>query len=252
VKLFFGHSLHIEEIRKRIAGLPILTCKYVFTEIRNQSVTLIGMYFKLIGSDTVSDAFALISESFSKRELSLAISLRSKLGTTESKSEALAMTANIIFSYIEASEALVERFIDDGLNCPLAEVKFSTDPELTTAEVFNQFRTRVKCLATEKKKCRQDEVLRNNQRKTARVCADNDSSKSLAAMREMFEELSTGEIEHARGLKTRCSVIGDFLIALQCPKRAKIVSIDKSYIDLGRILEREVDIVPSLRALVAV
>jgi NADPH:quinone reductase-like Zn-dependent oxidoreductase len=106
------------------------------------------------------------------------------------------------------------------------------------------------CEIDEQPKCRQGEVRQNSARVIDLIEHDaavkNPGTRKLQAF---LAKLSSGKLEHARGLRYRCSKIGDMLIALGCPEGAKIVSADGSFAELGRIIGRDVGILPSLAAL---
>jgi len=162
----------------------------------------------------------------------------------------LAALANAIYAYIEIAESIVREFTEDSLGCPLALVGFSKEPGLSDAERFERFRALISCVVKEPAKCQSDEfrITKADQIESVRTDSQVDS-KGIVKLRKFLDKLAAGSIPHARGLRDRCRHIGDLLIALQCPRTAKIVALDTIYRDLGRILNRSVEIVPSLQAL---
>jgi hypothetical protein len=124
------------------------------------------------------------------------------------------------------------------------------DPALSTAQVFTAFRKAMSCEIADEPKCRQDQVKHTDARVIDLI--EHDALVKNAGTRKLqafLEKLSSGRLPHARGLRFRCSKIGDMLIALACPKGATIVIADGSFEELGRITGRKVEIVPSLETL---
>ncbi len=248
---FFGHELQKTAIKRRIGNRRKIACRYVLTEVHNQSLPLIRLYFSLKSGETLVNAFAVIAAGYSDRQTKMILQAMGRvMGQAASASERLAALANVIYGYIEIAEAIVSEFAEDKLGCPLALAGFSNEPGLTDAERFQRFRVLITCVINESAKCKSDEFRASNADRIERVRVDAQAaSRGIVKLRAFLEKLAAGTISHARGLRYRCSKIADLLIALQCPSKATIVALDEIYRDLGRVLNRSVEIVPSLQAL---
>ena len=212
---------------------------------------MISIYFRFRDDESIADAVAAIADEPRIRYIKSAISILAILvNQAQSKNQALAAIENEIFLYIESAEAIVSEFIDDGLNCPLAKIAFSREPGLSTLEIFARFRSAFTCEIDTPIQCNSDSFRTRKSSRISLVRVDK-SPKSIGVkkLQATLNKLHTGQMEHARGLRYRCSKIGDLLIALQCPQNAAIVALDSAYEDLGRILKRSVILLPSLQQL---
>jgi hypothetical protein len=249
---FFGHSLQKRAIQREVAGLSLVTGRYVLTEVRNQAAMFIDLYFIISAQLTIDDAAAFISSLPLQRRLQRGLILvGSMVGSGATKPEWLAAAANIIMGYVEYCEDQISEIIDRELGCPLAIVSFSREPGLTTAELLDRFRRLITCVIDEPPKCGSDKFRSADSYKIELVRTDSAlSSKGAKKIQEFLNRLAPhGRLEHARGLKDRCSKIGDLIIALQCPPGTKILTLDTAYVDLGRILKRDTQLIPSLQTL---
>ena len=232
--------------------MSLIAGRYTFTEVRNQAASLIDLYFIISAQQTIGDAVAFISALPLQRRLQRGMALfGSMVGAGATKPEWLAAAANVIMGYVEYCEDQISELIDRELECPLATVSFSREPGLTTAEVFDRFRRLVSCVVNEPPKCASDAFRATDSYKIDLVRTDTHlSSKGAQKIQDFLNRLAPhGNLEHARGLKARCSKIGDLIIALQCPPGTKILTLDTAYVDLGRILKRDIVMILSLQAL---
>jgi hypothetical protein len=250
--LCFGHSLQRSAIERAIDGFSLSTCRYVFTEVHNHVASFIDAFFILSAQPTLSDAQAYIAADPNHRKLQRGFQLvGSMVGHGANKVEWLAAAANLIMGYLEYCEAIISRIIDLELNCPLAKASFCREPGLSTSDVFDRFRSLISCEINEPAKCQSDAFRQRAAYKIELVRTDAElSSGGAKKLSDFLNRLAPhGNLPHARGLRARCSKIGDLIIALQCPEGDTLLTLDTSYVDLCRILKRDVNVIPSVQVL---
>lgn len=149
-------------------------------------------------------------------------------------------------AFVEFCDDLVTDVIDGHLECPLSKKRFATDPELSTMEVFNQFRASVSCTVEEPAKCKSDDFRKSKASLIERIRLDaGATSEGTTKLQRYLNKLEPhGNWQHARGLQKRCNKFADMLIALQCPNKSTLTALDGSFADLGRLLGRQFKIVP--------
>jgi hypothetical protein len=250
---YFGHELEKAQIAKATDGMTLTTSRYVFTEARNHVLTFIELYFIIAAERNIANAAAIVASRRRPRMLQRGLVLIASLVDVDAtKVKRLAAVSNLIMGYIEYWEDRISTILDAGLGCPLARVSFSREPGLTTSEVFDRFSSLVTCVIEDAPKCKSDAFRAANSYKIELVRADTSlSSEGAEKIQTFLNKLEPhGALPHARGLKYRCSKIGDLLIALQCPAGSRVLTLDCSFRDLCRILKREVTVLPSLASLV--
>lgn len=233
--------------------MALSTSRYVLTEARNHVLSFIDLYFIIAAQPTMADAAAIIASSHRHRLLQRGLVLLGSLvDAAAPKVEQLAAASNMIMGYVEYWEGRISTVLDRNLGCPLAHVSFSREPGLTISETFDRFRSMMTCTIHDPPKCNSDAFRTAESYKIELVRTDaaltSEGAEKIQAFLNKLEP--HGRLPHARGLKDRCSKIGDLLIALQCPPGSRILTLDSSFIDLARILSRDVTVLPSLAALV--
>jgi hypothetical protein len=249
LKNAFGHPLQQSVIARSVGMTKRIACEYTFTEINNHASRFIDFYIILRGEDSVKNAMRVAAESFNDRFGKYVFMILSEMLTEAGeKTRALAELARVIQGYIDKCYDFVSEIEDAGLSCPLSNAAFSTEPGLSTYQSFLRFKESLRCEIDDPPRCLQDQFRETNKGVIDLIRTDtlvrDDGAKSLQAYLGRLRP--HGNIAHARGLRYRCSRIGDMLIAMQCPVGATIVSFDGAFTEYGRVLGRTCEILPSL------
>jgi hypothetical protein len=249
---FFGHPLQKAEVLKSVGRDRRNTCTYCFTEIKNTARALIEFYFILSDEKSVGDALRIVANdpSPSRRLKKIVGAVGGLLNDGQQKAQALAIVANQIYGFIDASYEFVSEVLDSGLSCPLSDAKFSDEPGLTTADTLERFTAALRCEIDDPPKCNQDQFRAANKNEIDLIAAADVKNPGTQKLQEFLRKLARGRPPHARGLRYRCSKIGDMIIALQCPPGRRIVSSDRAFEDLARLMDRDAETLASMSQLV--
>lgn len=205
----------------------------------------------LLTEASVQEALVVVANSPRPREAKFALLAIGHM-LEPNKVKALAHLANLVYGYVDACKNLVSEVLDSGIDCSVAVAEFEIDPWLTTPEVFTKFKEALRCEITDAPHCRQDQFRADHAGTIDLVMKDSEVSQTGAKKtQEFLEKLAKGSLAHARGLRYRCSKIGDLIIFLQCPADAIIVTLDRAFLDFARIGRRRYILVPSLTQLKA-
>lgn len=242
VKLLFGHSSVKETIRKEIKGANLHTSLYVLMEYKRLIVkTLIEFYYVVKEEDSPGEALSYYTETFSNRGPKVIISALGQLvaesDLTNDKEKFLLKLETLIESAIRHLGNLVSsKFVPNKTHCPLAKASIE--------DGFDHFLEEIECKA----ECSVDVLWKENKSNLKRFSDEAGQAPHLT--NNGFKKplpLIEGAITNPTLPKSKnnCKKVGDFIIALEMPKHMRLLTFDKAFDSICKILRKDFKILPS-------
>lgn len=251
-QMLFGHSLIKEEINKHLRPYTQKWSSfYVLMEYKRSVVkTLIDLYFVAREERTPSDALHYFQEGFKIRQTKVILSAIATLledsEIANNKQKFLIKLETFIFGSFQSIYDLIDKFIENKIGCPLG--KTSIQEGVLTEEAYRKFVKEIDCA----KMCSLDKFLKNNKGQLKRLMEEgnktpHDKNKGFQEALSLIKS-ATGTFA-ALKTKTNCMKLGDIIIALEMPKRLRMLTFDRCFESSCQILGKGVIVLPSLAAL---
>ena len=247
-----GHSSIRHFLAEKLKNQTRITSEFVRMEFNRSFIcNLIEFYFNLQNQNSIDDAIRWWNENYQTRKIKDINFIVDKLfigiDDRQDIKRALANLRNEIKKIITLFNCLIHRLEKNNTRCYFTEVKLDFESCVTVEELES---TLVKFY----------KAYRDNYVDKCNIIAFfNESKETLRRIIE-YESKESGflnqkdklnEIVHS-GKKLTCKVccnVGDTIIALECPDYAILLSTDKAFEDLCKIMGLKYEIIDSLRAI---
>ena len=255
-----GHSLMRAAVEDATSDGRIEVSNFIRMEyLRGVILNLIELYFLIQASDSVEDAFIDWSQKVNQqRKLKIVLMTFLKWlpdqEDWQAKEKSLRRLGDQIVRFAYAFDEVFTRRARDHLSCQLGRVFF---PRRTFSEdALAKFYDRFKTIQQDVPGCRLCDFKDWQQRSLPARRIDLHSDER----RQQFRSYK-GFVEQAKRLESAaqtsetapkcrwCERLGDSIIALHAPPGAALVTADQAFVPFGKILGREVRMLPSLAQL---
>lgn len=208
---------------------------------------LIHVYNVAQLENTPGDTLNVISESFSNRLPKLLLNaitaLASEPDIIANKQKFLVKREGLIRLAEQFLDDLVEDYLNNETGCPLARA--------STKESYKKFTDEIDCKA----ECRVERLWDRNKNNLKRLTGaqsmepPHSSNKGFTQPLPLIRKAITNPAEPKS--KRNCMKAGDFVIALEMPKQYRMMTFDRSFESICRIIGKEVVRLPPLSVLIA-
>jgi hypothetical protein len=244
--LQFGHSLSRAEIQNRLNGVGRRwSSHYVLMEYKRSVVkTLIDLYFVTLEEDTPSDAIQYFSQGFRPRETKLVLSALGKLieeaDIANDKEKFLLKLRTFIAGALQFFDDHVDEYVTNKTQCPLAKA--------STHDGYEQFLREIDC----KMQCKVQNLWHESRAQLKKLVEgakqpDHAKNDGFTKPLPLVAAAITNPSEPKSKLK--CMTTGDFIIALQMPRKLRLLTFDKSFTSICGLLGKDVVVLPALATL---
>lgn len=248
----FGHASIRGTLIKKLENQTKITSPFVRAEFNSGFICdLIEFYFVLSDSKSIQEAIKYWTEEYRIRKIknvNFAIA-EAFIGIDDDDiTRGLFVLRALIKRIIISLNCLINRYEKNDTGCHLATMQLDFGSYETVHDTENAF---VRFY---------DFYRRNNHVDRCRVVAVFDRSKvildmiqkagvgkqSLDKQKKALDKIKSGK----RTLScAACRVVGDTIIALECPSYAILLSLDSIFEDLCKVIGLKYEIIPSVRAM---
>lgn len=255
-----GHSLMRAAVENATSDGRIEVSNFIRMEyLRGVILNLIELYFLIQHSDSVTDALIDWSQKVNQqRKLKIVLTTIHTWFVDQedwqAREKSLRRLGDQIVRFAYAFDDVFARRARDHLSCELGRVFFSrrTFSEVALLKFYDRF-TRIQQSVPG---CRLCDFKDRQQRSLAARQIDLYSEQRRREFRSykgyvtQAERLESATQTAETAPKCRwCERLGDSIIALQAPRKAALVTADRAFEAFGRILGREIRLLPSLAQL---
>lgn len=247
IKRIIGHPKHKLLIENILKNSRKFSSYYIYKEFKETLlVPLINFYFILKEEETLSDAIKIISDTiYSTRDLKEIILFLSELlnerGIND-KEKALSYIWNYTLQWYWLFSQNIDGFVNNISNFTNNKVDL-----IANEAGFQKFCAQLSC----KGACGQEKFWKGHSSILNLILtstnASYERSKDFKKHIEILKEISTDYKKS--DMPTRCQKLGDVIIAIECPKGFRLLSLDKIFEIYNSILEKKYMIVPSLNGI---
>jgi hypothetical protein len=245
-----GHSEIKKLLVNRLKNKTVLTSKFVKCEFERKFVCdLIAFYFVLKKQKTFADACDWWSEEFGARKLKnfQAVCTKVFLNAGNDKRRALFNLGEAIKAILVSFDFLIHRFENDNAHCYMSSIDINfeatkrADIEKEFFKFYNFFNNQ-NYVAN----CEIIKLFGDSQNKIKEMLARTTTNKGFNRQKIIVDGLTNKGKNFSCN---KCKVIGDTVIALECPDFAILLTQDDAFDELCPVLGKKFEKVPSLRAL---
>lgn len=245
-----GHSSIRSSLTEKLRNQTKLTSEFVRMEFNRSLIcNLIEFYFNLETQTSIDDAIKWWNETFKPRQLKDLNYSVDKLfiGINDSTNVKLALInlRNEIKKIITLFECLINRFIQNEMQCYFAKVKLDfqsckgkNDIEKKLVDFYKTFKGK------HVDKCRINDYFENSKGKITKIFTCDSKNDTFNKQKKRLNEINDGKSKLSCNT---CSIIGDTIITLECPDYAILLSVDEVFKELCDNIGLKYEIIPSLR-----
>lgn len=255
-----GHSLMRKAVQAAIADGHVEVSNFIRMEyLRGIILNLIDLYSLFKESDSVSDALIDWSQKVNQdRKLKVVLmTINGWLVNQEdwqARDKSMRRLGDLIVRFVSRFDESFPTRIKDELQCQLGRVGFSG--HTFSEDMLFEFAKRFTAIQNSTPTCRLCEFkLRRRRHLTSKdidICSASQREKfrSNKGFVKQAERLESAAATTDTSPKCRwCEQLGDSIIALHVHREAIIVTADKAFLAFGEILNRQVQLLPSLAQL---
>jgi len=212
--------------------------------------TLIDLYFVAKEEKTPSDALHYFQEGFRTRQNKIVLSAIATLledsEIANDKLRFLIKLETLIFGSFQYFHDLIDKYIENKIACPLG--KISIQEGIAREEGYRRFLEEIDCI----RMCSLDKFLKSKKSQLKRLIEEgekdpHDKNKGFQEALLLIKS-AIGTLDTLKA-KSNCMKIGDVIIALEVPKRLKILTFDRGFESSCQILGKRLIVLPSLATL---
>lgn len=246
-----GHSLISESLKQKFRNQTRITSKFVKMEFERSLICdLIEFYFILKRQKSISDAIRYWNEDFRPRKIkNINIGISEIFFQVDNFDINLGLLRlrNSIKDLLIEFKFLIQRYDKNSTNCHLGNYNLNFELCKKATEFEKEFvsfydfykenyvdRCKISLLFFESK-----ELLNKIIEYSSKNRNFKNQQKELIMIKDNSRKLSC----------STCKIIGDLIVALECPSYAILLTLDTVFEDLCNILEIKFEILQSLRAL---
>jgi len=258
IKKAIGHRLTKENISHVIGNYHCWSSYYIFGEYKCSLISaLIDFYFLIEQEESPSEAMLALSEEYSIRKLKFDISGLAHLikdnEFKDDKTHCIIELERLIENAVDAFLITVnegKNLIANEMCCPIGKTPLIQDEKLTTKENYELFKQAMAC-RKDMEKCKIKEFWKKHKGHLKSLTSDGagdeyKDNKAFCGFKETYDKILKDNI-NAKG--KNCAIMGDTIIALECPENKTLLTYDHSFQALCGILNKEYEILPSLAEL---
>lgn len=254
IKRLFGHSAHKKIISELLKGKKIYSSFFVFREFKQTIILpLVDFYFVLSEEKNFHDAVSVYldktrsirdTKGFGQHVTAMLLENKTRNDLNNDKNKALIEIKKTILSLYFTFESIINNnFVANISSFNNSKIKLGI-----TDQDFNNFKEQIVCnkhCGQEKFWSKQKDILQVliNQENIDKFKSNKGYFKVVAILKEIYSDFSRAD------MITRCNALGDAIIAIECPKNFRLISLDKAFIAFCIILQKKYLIIPSIQAL---
>ncbi len=248
-----GHSSIKELLKQKLKNQIKITSNFVKMEFNRSLIQdLIEFYFVLSRSSTISDAIKYWSEDFHSRKIkNVNTSITDVFAELNDKDISLGLLnlRNSIKILINGFNFLINRYDQNNSKCYLSNYNFDFKSFNTDIEVENEF---AKFLIYFKEncanKCNIINLINNSGENFEKILKHNSKKENFKTQQDNI--IKVLKLESSKKISCiSCKLIGDTIIAFECPSYSILLTLDKIYEDLCPLLNLNFELIPSVRSL---
>lgn len=248
-----GHSAIKELLKQKLKNQIRITSNFVKMEFNRSLIQdLVEFYFVLSKSTTISDAIKYWNEDFHSRKIkNVGTSIIDVFTGVSDKDISLGLLKlrNSIKILIIEFKFLVNRYDQNNSNCYLSNFNFNFKSFNTDIEVEKEFSNfliffKENCI----NKCNIVNLINNSSDNFEKILKFNSKKVNFKTQQENIIKVLKLKSNKKMSCNS-CKIIGDTIIAFECPTYSILLTLDKIYEDLCPLLNLNFELIPSIRSL---
>lgn len=252
VNYFIGTSNTRNLLKQKLLNKTRVTSNFAKMEFnRSVILELIKFYFVLSGKQKISDAIILWNQNYSINKIKNVNNAIAPLFAETKDNDidlALFRLRTQIKHLIMGFNILIKRYGNNNSNCILGSFLFNFQSIYNTEDTENEL---ARFVTYSKKNhinnCNIVNLLKNSSKEIEKILKYDSKKSSFKKLKEKLLKI----IQRLNKNLTcfACTGIGDFVIAIECPNYATLLTFDEIFIDLSQFLEFKFEILPSVTSL---
>lgn len=244
-----GHSSIRESLKQKLKNQTRITSKFVKMEFQRSLIfDLVEFYFVLSGSISINDAIKYWNEDFHIRKIkNVNISIADVFNGINYNDINLGLLRlrNLIKNLIIGFNYLIHRYDQNNTNCYLGNFKFDLNSFNTVEDIERELSF---FLDYFKKDCIENcniiSLLIDSKETLDKILKYNSKKENFKKQQKKIIKIQN--LKRKLSCST-CKVIGDIVIAFECPNYAILLTLDTIFEDLCQILGLKFEVIPSVR-----
>lgn len=246
-----GHSDIKKLLSKKIDTNTRITSKFVKMEFdRSLVCDLIEFYFTFKNEKSIDDAIKYWSENFQSRKIkniNYSISGVFYGVNPDDIRQGLLKLRNTIKALVAAFKGIIHRYEKNNSQCYLSDIDLNLGMSKTVEDVEKEFARFYKAIKNDSvDKCRIVDLFDNSKKIMGDIKDFDSKIDGFKTQQDRLNDIDSGKKKLS--CKT-CGIVGDTIITLECPNYATLLTMDKAFIDLCKIVGIKCEIIPNIRTI---